>query len=73
MKFFGVVDSDVLSSKYLLRIYILQHSIYHPLRKIYTQMNDDINAIIDTFKIGTVYEEFLDDNHRNAITSPVKV
>jgi len=73
MKFFGVVDSDVLTGKYLLRIYILQHSIYHPLRKIYTQMNDDINAIIDNLKTGTVYDEFLDDNHRNAITSPVNV
>jgi len=41
------------------------------MRKVYIQMNDDINAIIDTFKLGTVYEEFLDDNHKNAITSPV--
>ena len=73
MDFFKVVDSDVLSAKYLLRIFILQHSPYHPMRKAYIQMNDDINAIIDTFKVGAVYDEFLDDNHKNAITKPVDV
>jgi hypothetical protein len=73
MDFFKIVDSDQLSSKYLLRTFILQHSIYHPMRKIYTQLNDDINAIIDTFKVGTTYDEFLDDNHKWAITGPVDV
>ncbi len=73
MKFFNVYDTEFLNGKYLLRTYILQHSIYHPMRKIYTQMNDDINAIIETFKFGAVYDEFIDDKHKDAITSPVDV
>ncbi len=70
-KFFDEKNESNISFKDMLRMYPFYRSPYHPERKMYDKLNDDVNNLIRKIQVLGSIDELLEDNHPLAITSPV--
>jgi hypothetical protein len=71
LEFFEVKEQELLSSKVMLRIYPLYFSPYHPLRKEYEKINQNVNALIKKIQQVGAVDELYNDSHPDAHLRPV--
>lgn len=73
LNFFKFESPIPVSNKVAIRLYINYFSPYHPLRKRYQEISNEVNDIMKIVQSEGLIEELYDDNHQNAITTVVDV
>jgi hypothetical protein len=73
LNFFKFESPVPVSNKVAIRLFITYFSPYHPLRKRYNEISEDVNEIMKNVQNEGLIEELYDDKHPNAITTVVDV